>query len=131
MHFKCPHCQVVNEYSERECREIFIRCKSCKRDFRASESSPLTASLNGLQTDHAIRKLMKMSSMPPEERTKRKNVAKLNAEAAIYIKRGECDRAAKELRESLRQKPNQPKVERLLQKIDAIRESDSGAPSNW
>jgi len=123
MRFKCPHCQAVKDYIEQEYREIYIRCKSCKREFRAAESSPLTASASGMDTGNAMRRMFQASSSKAnrEESVKRTNVAKLNAEAAIYIKRGDYERAEVGLRESLKQRPNQPHVERLLRKISSLR----------
>jgi len=58
---------------------------------------------------------------PEGDEGKIRNVAKLNAEAAIYIKRGDYERARAGLQESLRMKPNQPHVERLLRKIASLR----------
>lgn len=118
MRFKCPHCQVAREYSEAECREIYIRCKNCSRDFRASESSPLTSTLDDLLSPRAGANLARK---PEADEGRVKNVAKLNAEAAIYIKRGDYERARAGLQESLRMKPNQPHVERLLRKIASLR----------
>jgi uncharacterized protein HemY len=54
-----------------------------------------------------------------EELKKKKNVARLNSEAAIHIKQGDYDRAIRDLKQSLKQNPNQPKVEKLLQKISS------------
>jgi len=123
MRFKCPHCQAVKDYREPEYREIYIRCKSCGREFRAAESSPLTASAPGVETGDAVRRMFKKTSSQSENQGKRTSVAKLNAEAAIYIKRGDYDRAMAGLKESLRQRPNQPHVERLLRKISNLRSS--------
>lgn len=123
MRFKCPHCQAVKDYKEQEYREIFIRCKSCERLFRASESSPLTASASGMDTGDAMRRLYKAAATRAEDPGKRINVAKLNAEAAIYIRRGDYERAVAGLKESLKQKPDQPHVERLLRKISTLRKT--------
>ena len=123
MRFKCPHCQAVRNYNEQEYREIYIRCKACEREFRAAESSPLTASASGVDTGDAVRRMFKRAASGTEDSAKRTNVAKLNAEAAIYIKRGDYERARAGLRESLRQKPDQPHVERLLRKISDLRGS--------
>ena len=123
MRFKCPHCQAVKDYKEPEYREIFIRCKGCGREFRAAESSPLTASATGMDTSEAMRRMYRQTAARTEDPGKRTKVARLNAEAAIYIKRGDYERAVAGLRESLRQKPDQPHVERLLRKISGLRSS--------
>jgi len=121
MRFKCPHCQAVKEYEEPEYREIYIRCKGCGREFRPAESSPLTAAASGTDTGEAVRRLFKQTAVRAEDPVKRTQVARLNAEAAIHIKRGDYERAVAGLRESLKQKPDQPHVERLLRKISHMR----------
>ncbi len=42
MYLKCPHCGNVQQYSELEYKRMFIRCKSCGKEFRQAECSPLT-----------------------------------------------------------------------------------------
>ena len=48
-------------------------------------------------------------------------ISQLNAEASIYVKRGEYERAEGILKKSLNHKPNQPSVKRLLEKISLMR----------
>ena len=129
MRFKCPHCDIAKDYTEEEFKSFFIRCKNCEKEFRAAEASPLTGSASDQITGSTLRqKIQDSFGELPESKPsrspsgkKKPSIARLNAQAAAQMERGELEQAEAGLKESLRQNPDQPLVQRLLRKIDGMR----------
>jgi hypothetical protein len=119
MKLVCPHCRVQEEYRPDQIH-VFVKCHHCGRDFRPAESAPLIGGVRRSvdPLDHPKHGFAG-SPLAPSEASDEWLVHSRRAGQLYRLRR--YAEAERELRASLSLNPHQPKAQRLLRRIHALR----------
>ena len=123
MRIKCPHCLGVAEYGRGDIR-VFVSCKSCQRQFRPNEASPLTGGPT-FETPRFRRGelVATESTVGVGGAVGRAGGHELhNQRGSAFYHRRSFNEAETEFRKSLAINPEQPAISRLLRRVQALKQ---------
>lgn len=123
MKVRCPHCMQI--ISLKDNRGFFLTCTECNKRFRMNETNPVTVN----QANRAVERQVMVATQAAAQSTTaspvgtldKRAIARLNSKGVEYYRVGRYIDAERELRQSLKLDPEQPKVVRMLNEIERMR----------
>ena len=121
MKAKCPHCSAINDHTNEEMKQYFLKCLNCGKQYRYAETSPIMTRTDTSSAIHdSLMDIVQKSSRSKGKRDKNSDnlVGIHNSRATSYYKMGKIAEAYKEFQKSLRIRPEQPHIMKIVDKIE-------------